>query len=332
MSTVYSLGDFYGYLKLLNQLMMYIGAMRRLLASLLTTSLISISPAHAQMLPPGTDIQSMVGGPHPVPAGQTTTIDLGVPVNAFYSGNGWNISSSGTSVTVTAPASGSVNVPVSSHGYNATVTLVAEGGAEVPSLDAVVPSNLNPVPIEPDAPGTPGAPGSSAPGAGKPSGPSEPDRGGAEQIHLDATISDNTIVSKLTMSQAVNLYNRFGGASSEEVKLRYLDINGKEIKGVKREIDKGSRTLTLTYPEGATPNNPFIIEVVKDGASIAVVTLTDPNVSAAQPTDPAKSPSQPSTISVDSSPTKKYGIYAVGGLVVLLLVVGLVTALIRKRS
>lgn len=305
---------------------MYIGAMRRLLASLLTASLISISPAHAQMLPPGTDIQSMVGGPHPVPAGQTTTIDLGVPVNAFYSGNGWNISSSGTSVTVTAPASGSVNVPVSSHGYNATVTLVAEGGAEVPSLDAVVPSNLNPVPIEPDAPG------SGAPGAGAPSEPSEPDRGGAEQIHLDATISGNTIVSKLTMSQAVNLYNRFVGTSSEEVKLRYLDVNGKEIKGVKREIDKGSRTLTLTYPEGATPNNPFIIEVVKDGASIAVVTLTDPNVSAVQPTDPAKSPSQPSTISVDSSPTKKYGIYAVGGLVVLLLVVGLVTALIRKRS
>lgn len=324
--------------------MMYIGAMRRLLASLLTASLISISPAHAQMLPPGTDIQSMVGGPHAVPAGQTTTIDLGVPVNAFYSGDGWNISSAGTSVTVTAPASGSVSVPVSSHGYNATVTLVAEGGAEVPSLDAVVPSNLNPVPIEPDAPGS-DAPGSDVPapdvpapggsGPGVPSGPSDPsgpDRSGAEQIHLDATISGNTIVSKMTMSQAVNLYNRFGSTATDGVKLRYMDVNGKEIKGVKSDIDKGSRTLTLTYPEGATPDNPFIMEALKDGTSIAVVTLTDPNVSAVKPTDPAKSPSQPSTVSVDSSPTKKYGIYAVGGLLVLLLLVGLVTALMRRRS
>lgn len=303
--------------------------MRRLLACFIAASVLSVSPAHAQMLPPGVDIQSMVGGPYSVPVGQTTTIDLGIPVNANYSGGGWNVSSSGTAVTVTAPASGSVSVPVSAQGYNATVTLIAEEGAEVPAVpsDVVVPGAGS------GSSGGAAASGSTAPSSSASGGASsDPDRSAAEQIHLDATIEGNKIVAKLSLSQAMNLYNRFGGTETEGVKLRYLDVNGKEIKGVKREIDKGSRTLTLTYPAGATPDNPFIMEAVKDGASIAVVTLTDPNISAAQPTDPAKSPSQPSTVSVDSSPTKKYGLYAVGGVLVLLLLVGLVTSLMRKRS
>ncbi|QGU01003.1 hypothetical protein CKALI_00510 [Corynebacterium kalinowskii] len=306
--------------------------MRRLLACLVTASALTIAPAYGQVLPPGVDIQSMVGGPYSVPAGQTTTIDLGIPVTANYSGGGWSVASAGSAVTVTAPASGSVTVPVSAQGYNATVTLIAEEGAEVPTD---VPADI----LESVAPGAgAGAPGiSSAPTApssvAAPSGSSssEPNRAEAEQIHLNATIEGNKIVAKLSLSQAINLYNRFGSTSTDGVKLRYLDVNGNEIKGVKREIDKGSRTLTLTYPEGATPDNPFIMEAVKDGAAIAIVTLTDSAVPAVTPTDPAKSPSQPATVSTESS-TKKYGLYAVGGVLVLLLLVGLVTSLLRRKG
>lgn len=278
----------------------------------------------------------MVGGPYTVPGGQTTTIDLGIPVSAGYSGGGWDVSTQGSVVTVTAPASGSISVPVAAQGYSATVTLIAEEGAAAPE----VPEDLAPL-LSEVAPG-PEANGSEAPGSDVPGAPvsgdtatggtaADPERADAEQIHLACTIEGNQIVAKLSLSQAMNLYNKFGNTSTEGIKLRYLTVNGDEIKGVKRKIDKGSRTLTLTYPEGQTPDNPFIMEAVKDGKSIAVVTLTDPNVSAAQPIDPAKSPSQPSTVSVDSSPTKKYGLYAVGGVLVLLLLVGLVTSLMRKR-
>ena len=305
--------------------------MRRLLACLVTTVMIGVTPAYAQVLPPGVDIQSMVGGPYSVPAGQTTTIDLGIPVTANYSGGGWSVSSAGSAVTVTAPASGSVTVPVSAQGYNATVTLIAEKGAEVPTdvpadiLESVAPG----AGVSGAGAGSSGAPSSVAAPSG--SSPSEPNRAEAEQIHLNATIEGNKIVAKLSLSQAVNLYNRFGSTSTDGVKLRYLDVNGNEIKGVKREIDKGSRTLTLTYPEGATPDNPFIMEAVKDGAAIAIVTLTDSAVPAVTPTDPAKSPSQPATVSTESS-TKKYGLYAVGGVLVLLLLVGLVTSLLRRKG
>ncbi|MEJ5998027.1 hypothetical protein [Corynebacterium sp. H130] len=282
--------------------------MREFIAPVIAVAIVAPAPAYAQ------DIQSLVGGPYSVPAGQTTTIDLGIPVTANYSGGGWQVSSQGSSVTVTAPESGSVSVPVSAQGYNATVTLIAEEGAKVPEVPAIpaIPeaSEENPQPSKAN---------------------NEPDRAEAEQIHLDAKIEGNTIVAKLGLSEAMSLQSKFGGTATEGVKLRYLDVNGKEIKGVKRDINKSARTLTLTYPEGQTPDNPFIMEAVKDGKSIAVVTLTDSSQPAATPTDAAKSPSQPSTMNTKESPTKKYGLYAVAGVLALLLLTGLVTAVTKRR-
>ena len=62
----------------------------------------------AQQLPSGVsvqDVQNAISQPISVPAGQTITVDLGIPVQAGYSGDGWQVSTSGTQVTVTAPAS-----------------------------------------------------------------------------------------------------------------------------------------------------------------------------------------------------------------------------------
>lgn len=51
-----------------------------------------------------------------------------MPAEASYSGDGWNVSASGTSAIITAPAEGGqISVPVSAQGMNATLTLVADG-------------------------------------------------------------------------------------------------------------------------------------------------------------------------------------------------------------
>ncbi|AKK01999.1 hypothetical protein [Corynebacterium epidermidicanis] len=301
----------------------------RLIAPMIAVALaLSATPAHAQ-LPGGMNLQSIAGETISVPAGQTTTVDLGYPVQANYSGGGWSVSSSGTSVTVTAPASGSASVPVTVAGQSASINLVAEQGAEVPTaLNDVAPPAAPAAPTassdSPEAPDAPASGSAKSPASGG-AAPTDVDRSEAEQIALDATIEGNRIVAKLGLMQAVNLQSKFGGTSTDGVKLRYLNVDGQEIKGVKREINKEARTLTLTYPEGTTPDNPFVMEAVRDGKSIAVVTLTDPNVAAAKPVDPAKSPVQEPT--VDSfSDSKKIGIYALAGvgiLVVLAVLAGL---------
>ena len=101
----------------------------------------------------------------------------------------------------------------------------------------------------------------------------------AEYINLDATIEGQTITAQMGVMQALDLYNRFKDTDEAGVTLRYLNAKGEFIKGVKRKVDKSSRTLELTYPEGQTPDNPFIMELVRDSdnAAVLVVTLTDPN-------------------------------------------------------
>ena len=48
-------------------------------------------------------------------------------------------------------------------------------------------------------------------------------------------------------------------------------------------MDASSRTLTLTYPEGEAPDNPFIMQLLRnDGSGAAlIVTLQDPNYQSA---------------------------------------------------
>ena len=101
----------------------------------------------------------------------------------------------------------------------------------------------------------------------------------AEYINLDATIEGQTITAQMGVMQALDLYNRFKDTDEAGVTLRYLNAKGEFIKGVQRKVDKSSRTLELTYPEGQTPDNPFIMELVRDSdnAAVLVVTLTDPN-------------------------------------------------------
>ncbi|WIM72488.1 hypothetical protein QP028_16215 [Corynebacterium suedekumii] len=55
----------------------------------------------------------------------------------------------------------------------------------------------------------------------------------------------------------MSLFNQFRNIDQEGLKLRYLDVNGQIIEGVQRDIDEVARKLTLTYPEGQTPDNPL---------------------------------------------------------------------------
>ena len=97
----------------------------RVAGAVLSTALLFPAVAQAQ-LPP--EVEAAIAAPISVPAGQTTTVSLPVPAEASYSGDGWNVSASGTSATITAPAEGGqISVPVSAQGMNATLTLVADG-------------------------------------------------------------------------------------------------------------------------------------------------------------------------------------------------------------
>lgn len=121
--------------------------------------------------------------------------------------------SSGTSVSVTAPAEGgsTAAVPVSAAGHSATLTLVSEGAAPAP---APTPERSAATPVN---------------------------RADAERIDLEATITGNQMVSTLGLRQAVSLFNQFQNVSRDGLKLRYLDVNGQIIQGVERDVDKISR-------------------------------------------------------------------------------------------
>ncbi|WP_133064768.1 hypothetical protein [Corynebacterium hadale] len=300
------------------------------------------APLASAQLPEGIDpaeVQSMIPSEVTVRAGETTTVDLGVPVDANYSGGGWTVTSNGTQVSVTAPddPGATASVPASSGGMNATVNLVAVGDDEEAIADDASSAG-GAASAGDDASGSGGGSGvrgpggsggsgedgdaesagdaggagdsgdsedsagsagsghsssgsghsSSGGGSGKSGGAagsvSHPDRtkaeevdtSGAKRFEFDGEIDGNTLVVKVPLSRAADLM-KYTKTDTEGATLRYLDVNGQVIKGVKRDVDVAKRTLTLTYPEGETPDNPFIMEVVRDGKAefVAVITATN---------------------------------------------------------
>ena len=287
--------------------------------------------AHAQ-LPDGMspeEVQSMIPGEISVPAGESTTVDVGVPVDVNYSSGGWTVTSSGTSVTVSAPnqPGATAAVPASAGGYSATVNLIAvgdgsadvggdsgeSGGSSGGGGGAAADGEAAGSEADGGASRGEGDAGSSGGGAsdgrdgqgGQPGEASADDNGGgsapavshpsrskaepaddaaATKLYFDGEIRDNTIVVKVPLSRVKDLM-KYASYDTEGATLRYLDVNGQVIEGVEREIDKGKRTITLTYPEGETPDNPFIMEMVRDGKADFVVVITSTNVPVEQAGD-----------------------------------------------
>lgn len=345
-----------------------------------TTGAVVAAPA-AHALPGGMsveDARAAISAPISVPAGQTTTVSLPVSANASYSGDGWSVSTSGSTVTITAPPEGGqISVPVTAQGQSATITLVAEGGASGGNTSGGGTAGGD-TPVGSDGSGggtgggatssgsadngsTPGSNGggnadgsdgtgasddentgtgdvSGSQNASLPAVPGEkPERQAAEQldestaerIELESTIEGNTITAQLGLRQALDFYNQFGNLDQEQFTLRYVDADGNIIQDIKRDIDAASRTLTLTYPEGQAPDNPFYMQLVRnDGTGIEViVSLTDPNYQRAG--EEAQDASATSTSSDDEgSNLLANGVIGLG-IVILLIIIGFI---IRKVS
>ena len=285
-----------------------------------------LAPVANAQLPGGMspeEIQSMIPGEISVPAGESTTVDVGVPVDVNYSSGGWTVTSSGTSVTVSAPnqPGATAAVPASAGGYSATVNLVAvgdgsadvggnagesgqPGGAEGGAGGAAAGGGTADSETDGgseasgsgsgskdshDAPASKagsaggadsaGNAGGGAPAVAHPSrSKAEPaDDAAATKLYFDGEIQDNKIVVKVPLSRVKDLM-KYASYDTEGATLRYLDVNGQVIEGVERKVDKTSRTITLTYPEGETPDNPFIMEVVRDGKADFVAVITSTNV------------------------------------------------------
>ena len=281
-----------------------------------------IAPVANAQLPGGMspeEIQSMIPGEISVPAGESTTVDVGVPVDVNYSSGGWTVTSSGTSVTVSAPnqPGATAAVPASAGGYSATVNLVAVGdgsadvggdsgetgqsgssgggaggaaaggGAYDNDADGGANDSQGGQAGESGGAGNAGsAGGGSAPAVSHPSrSKAEPaDDAAATKLYFDGEIRDNTIVVKVPLSRVKDLM-KYASYDTEGATLRYLDVNGQIIEGVERDIDKAGRTITLTYPEGETPDNPFIMEIVRDGKADFVAVITSTNVPVEQAGD-----------------------------------------------
>jgi hypothetical protein len=308
---------------------------RRVLTTAALTALLGLAPVTAAALPalpPGVNVQDIISGPIAVPAGQTTTVDLGVPVNVSHHAGGWSVVSSGTSVSVTAPAEGGAStvVPVSAAGYSTSLTLVAEGApapAPAPVEDPVQAPTDVPAAEPTGAPAEPSTDGGDGADGAEEAAPTAPaDRGTAEHIQLESVIEGNRITATLGMVQAVKLFNQFKDVSREGLSLRYLDAGGQPIEGVTREIDEVSRTLTLTYPAGQTPDNPFIMEVARDNTAVAVVTLADPRT----PVAPGAEAVDMTAVTAAEDGTRT-GTLVAAGVVGLVLVVGGGLLLGRRR-
>ena len=306
-----------------------------------------LAPVANAQLPGGMspeEIQSMIPGEISVPAGESTTVDVGVPVDVNYSSGGWTVTSSGTSVTVSAPnqPGATAAVPASAGGYSATVNLVAvgdgsadvggnagesgqpggaeggaggaaagggtadsetDGGSEASGSGSGSKDSHDAPASEADeiskagSADSAGNAGGGAPAAAHPSrSKAEPaDDAAATKLYFDGEIQDNKIVVKVPLSRVKDLM-KYASYDTEGATLRYLDVNGQVIEGVERKVDKTSRTITLTYPEGETPDNPFIMEVVRDGKADFVAVITSTNV----PVEKAD----------DSNDDNQYGNYA----------------------
>lgn len=351
-----------------------------------TTGAVVAAPA-AHALPGGMsveDARAAISAPISVPAGQTTTVSLPVAANASYSGDGWSVSTSGSTVTITAPPEGGqISVPVTAQGQSATITLVAEGGASggntsgggtaggdtpvgsggtgggATSSGAADNGSTPGSNGGGNADGSDGAGGEGTNGTGAsddentgtgdvsgsqnaslPAVPGEkPERQAAEQldestaerIELESTIEGNTITAQLGLRQALDFYNQFGNLDQEQFTLRYVDADGNIIQDIKRDIDAASRTLTLTYPEGQAPDNPFYMQLVRnDGTGIEViVSLADPNYQRAG--EEAQNASATSTSSDDEgSNLSANGVIGLG-IVILLIIIGFIIRRVSNR-
>ncbi|PAT09134.1 hypothetical protein CKJ82_00065 [Corynebacterium hadale] len=327
-----------------------------------------------------------------VRAGETTTVDLGVPVDANYSGGGWTVTSNGTQVSVTAPddPGATASVPASSGGMNATVNLVAVGDDEEAIADDASSAG-GAASAGDDASGSEGGSGaresggasgsredgdpesagdagdardpedsgdsvgsagsehsSSGSGSGKSGGAagsvSHPDRtkaeevdtSGAKRFEFDGEIDGNTLVVKVPLSRAADLM-KYTKTDTEGATLRYLDVNGQVIKGVKRDVDVAKRTLTLTYPEGETPDNPFIMEVVRDGKAEFVAVITATNAPTEEASGDAENPYGEASASDQGPNTDSNGggsivPLIIGGVALLAAIALIIVFFVRRRA
>lgn len=302
------------------------------------------APAAQAQLPGGLNpeaVQSMIPSEISVPAGESTTVDVGVPVDVNYAADGWVVSSSGTSVTVTAPdrPGASAAVPASAGGFSTTVNLVAVGAEGTKGAGGAQDAGTQ----EKSAPdtGTQGSEAGSGAGAGSGSGAGaveHPQRRQAEHVdttsakrlYFDGEIRGNEIVVKVPWSKAKDLM-QYANYDKEHATLRYLDVNGNVIEGVKRDIDIAGRTLTLTYPEGETPDNPFIMEVVRDGNAEFIATITATNAPVEQAAaDSDYAPRQGERVDAGGSSSRNIVPLVVAG-AALLAALALLIALLRRR-
>lgn len=340
----------------------------------LTLASAPIAPAQ---LPEGVDpaeVQSMIPSEVSVRAGETTTVDLGVPVDVNYSSGGWQVSSSGTQVTVTAPDSpgATASVPASAGGMTATVNLVAVGAGEPADADdAAVDGGSDESAGGSDngdegderAEGANGAGGSTG-GAGEPEAEGgggegrrasesggtgaaaggdaaaaradrkkaeEVDTSGAKRLAFDGEIDGNTLVVKVSLRKARDLM-KYANADREGAKLRYVDGQGNIITGVERDVNVSKRTLTLTYPEGETPDSPFIMEVVRDGKAEFIAEITATNAPVAEEGDERAQPVEDQGGTVDSSSKGGSVVPLVIGSVALLAALALIVVFFVRRA
>lgn len=308
------------------------------------------APAAQAQLPGGLNpeaVQSMIPSEISVPAGESTTVDVGVPVDVNYAADGWVVSSSGTSVTVTAPdrPGASAAVPASAGGFSTTVNLVAVGaegtkgaggaGAKGGAQDAGTQEKSAPDTGTQGSEAGSGARAGAGSGAGAVEHPERRqaehvDTNSAKRLYFDGEIRGNEIAVKVPWSKAKDLM-QYANYDKEHATLRYLDVNGNVIEGVKRDIDIAGRTLTLTYPEGETPDNPFIMEVVRDGNAEFIATITATNApveQAAAHSDYA--PRQGERVDAGGSSSRNIVPLVVAG-VALLAALALLIALLRRR-
>ncbi|QYH19774.1 hypothetical protein JKI95_00985 [Corynebacterium aquatimens] len=157
----------------------------------------------------------------------------------------------------------------------------------------------------------------------------------AKRFYFDGEIKGNQIVVTVPLSRAADLV-QYANTDREGAKLRYVDVNGRIIEGVKRDVNITARTLTLTYPEGETPDNPFIMEVVRDDTAaefIAVITATNAAVETPESVDTENPYSDVTAEGQVAEPDKGsylFPILATGAGI--LLIIALVIAGLRRRS
>lgn len=309
-----------------------------------------VDHARAQ-LPGGLDpqtVREMIPSSVNVRAGETTTVDVGVPVTANYNADGWSVSANGTSVSVTAPDSpgATANVPASAFGYDATITLVAVGPSDSTTLEelneappaAPAASDAPAAPAQPVQPASPAKEAEATSDGATRTHPArtkaEPaDTAAAKKFYFDGEIEGNSLVVTVPLSRAADLA-KYANTDREGAKLRYLDVDGNIIQGVTRKVEVAARKLTLKYPEGETPDNPFIMEVVRDGKAEFIAVITAQNVETEAPADIESNPyadvaTESQAPSNDSG--RSIAPLAIGG-VALLTLIALAIAWLRRRG